>query len=208
MQVRASRIQIGRLTRIVARVEQDRIVDGQRGHHRVGIQPFAAYHFGSFSIVQHPFVVLVPEYVVRIPDALPYHAFQTYRTPFHHVDVRLAHDLDLWHCEDIPRSRLIIIIIYAYEIGLQTNYYIIDYIIILTHDVELNQVAHFWRCIYLTFVNSRVPGLHVFDLQSPRAGGFNEEYPEPIVGDEQQPIDGEYVRISSPYPRHLRHKST
>jgi len=61
-------------------------------------------------------------------------------------------------------------------------------------------MAHFWRCIYLTFVNAGVPGLHIFYLQRPRARGLDQKYSEPIVGDEQQPIDGEYVRVPPPYP--------
>lgn len=69
-------------------------------------------------------------------------------------------------------------------------------------------MAHFWRCVYLTFVDARVSGLHVLDLQRPRARGLDQEYPEPVVGDEQQPIDGEYVRVPPADPRHLRDTST
>jgi len=97
VQVRAGRVQVGRLTRVVARVVEHRVVDGQRGHHRVGVQPFATDHLGALAVVQHPLVVLVPEYVVRVPDALPDHALQAHRAALHHVDIRLAHDLDLWH---------------------------------------------------------------------------------------------------------------
>lgn len=106
MQIRAGRVQVGGLTRVVAWVVQHRIVNGQRGHHRVGIHSFAAYHFGTLAIVQHPFVVLIPEYVIWIPDALSYHALQAHRTTFHHVDIRLSHDFDLWNWKIIHRYRL------------------------------------------------------------------------------------------------------
>lgn len=67
-------------------------------------------------------------------------------------------------------------------------------------------MAHFGRCVYLTFVNARVSGLHVFNLQRPCARGLHQEYPEPVVGDEQQPIDSEYVRVPPSYPRNLWEK--
>lgn len=104
VQVRAGRVQIGGLTRVVARVVEYRVVDGQRGHHRVGVQPLATNHFCALAVVQHPFVVLVPEYIVRVSDALPYHALEANRATLHHVYIRLAHDLDLWHCEIVYRS--------------------------------------------------------------------------------------------------------
>lgn len=55
---------------------------------------------------------------------------------------------------------------------------------VLTHDVELNQMAHFGRRVYLALVYTRVPRLHIFDLQRPRARRLHQEYPEPVVGDE------------------------
>lgn len=61
-------------------------------------------------------------------------------------------------------------------------------------------MAHFRRRVYLAFVDTRVPGLHVFNLQRPRTRRLYQKYSEPVVGDEQQPIDGEYVRIPSSYP--------
>lgn len=99
VQVRAGRVQVGWLTRVVARVVQHRVVDGQSGHHRVGVQPLTADHLGTLTIIEHPFVVLVPEYVIWVPHTLPDHAFQAHGTTLHHVDVRLAHDLDLWYCK-------------------------------------------------------------------------------------------------------------
>lgn len=74
---------------------------------------------------------------------------------------------------------------------------------VLTHDVELNQMAHFWRRVYLALVYTGVPRLYIFDLQRPRARRLHKEYPEPVVGDEQKPVDGQYVRVPPSDPRNL-----
>jgi hypothetical protein len=77
-------------------------------------------------------------------------------------------------------------------------------VVVLTNDVQMDEVAHVWGCADLALVDAWVSVLWVLDLQGPVFTVRVVYSTEPLVTCVRIPAHREQVDVAMSHPRHLQ----